>query len=182
MYVTYRETPEVDPLRRLCRLFWDSSNLDALLARTRYGHASNGWTVLVCVRVHSRRPCCFVFAAGHWPHLRTPPGVLQDNSGTAIVGFTVILSNVSGKAAYTRTELRVGWPTRSVPSDAIAECTERKQLDGNADQESRPWKIRSSGMNKNRMRFYERPSGSVLGCALKARGIQSFEMITAAKL
>ena len=72
--------------------------------------------------------------------------------------------------------------TRSVPSDAIAECTERKQLDGNADQESRPWKMRSSGMNKNRMRFYERPSGSVLGCALKARGIQSFEMITAAKL
>src|SRR6516162_3410208 len=90
--------------------------------KTGYGHASNGWTVLVCVRVHSRRPCCFVFAAGHWPHLRTPPGVLQDNSGTAIVGFTVILSNVSGKAAYTRTELRVGWRRgayRATPSRSV---------------------------------------------------------------
>src|SRR6516162_8520094 len=54
MYVTYRETPEVDPLRRLCRLFWDSSNLDALLARPAMGTpqtVGRFWFAYECTRV-----------------------------------------------------------------------------------------------------------------------------------
>ena len=36
-------------------------------------------------------------------------GVLRDNSGTPIVGVTVVLSDGSGKSAYTATTTADGW-------------------------------------------------------------------------